>query len=292
MKLAAALLTVCLLAGAGCGGGGGGKAVSTAAAPVNLMYKTMGGQPTQYKMTSSVTVNLQGSTDTWISDIAYTVEVESIAADGAVTRRITFDGFSISTVSGGQPIPDPAALDYKGQYLVLKMGPNGEIADWKGLDGIRSYTSESRDLKNVLVQQMAQLFQPLPKEGVNVGSKWQTTFEMPVEIGGGEYNQKIVTDYEVTGFGQRSGRNCVRVRTLTIFQGQGSGTRGGGRQFWVDSQGGGKGELWFDYDNGVLVDYDAGGTADQNMSYERAGKEDVATEAITVDTQTKIKLVK
>ena len=292
MKLAAVLLTVCLVACAGCGGGGGAKAVSPTASPVTLEYKTGGGQPVQYKMTSSVTVNVQGATDTWISDISYTVKVESIATDGAITRRITFDDFSISSVSGGTPVPDPSAAGYKGQYLVLRMGPNGEVQDWKGLDGIHSVTAEDRDLRNVLVQQMAQLFQPLAKEPVNVGSKWQSTFEMPVEIGGGEFKQKVVTDYEVLGFGQRSGRNCARIRLLLVTQGEGSGTQGAGRQYWVDAQGGGKGEMWFDYDSGVIVDYNAGGTADQNMSYERAGKEDVATETSTVDTQTKIKLVK
>ena len=50
--------------------------------------------------------------------------------------------------------------------------------------------------------------------------------------------------------------------------------------------------MWFDFDNGLLVEYEMGVTADQNMSYERAGKTDVATEAATVDSQTKIKLVK
>jgi hypothetical protein len=42
----------------------------------------------------------------------------------------------------------------------------------------------------------------------------------------------------------------------------------------------------------VLVEFSVGVTADQSLSYERSGKEDVATEAATVDSETRIKLVK
>lgn len=290
MKLAAVVLALGLVFYLGCGGGGKTSVAPTA--PVKLDYKTLGGQLMQYKLTSSVTVNSQGSTESSISDITCSAKVESIGPDGVIVRRITLDDVSISSVSGGRPTPDPLAAEYKGQYLWLKMGPDGEILDWKGLDGISSYTADGRDLKNVFVLQMASLFRPLPKEAVTVGSVWQSVLEMPIRIMGGDFNQKVVTDFEVVGFGQRLGRNCAKIRTALVCSGEGTGFRGADRKFWVESQGQGKGEVWFDYDNGVMVEFSSNLTSDQTMKYERAGKEDVATEIATIDSEAKIRLAK
>jgi hypothetical protein len=273
-------------------GCGGKTSLSTNTQPVALAYKQLGGAPTQYKMTSSVTLNMMGNTSSWVSDMTFSARVESISADGVITRRLTFDSFSIFEQSGGKLEPDNAAPGYKGQYLWLQLGTDGKILDWKGLDGIRSYTTEDRDLKNVLVQQMASTFQPVPAEPVSTGSKWQRFLEIPVTIRGGDYTQKIATDYEVLGFGQRMSRNCVKVQTRAAVEGKGSGTRGGDKQFWVETKGVGKGFLWFDYDNGLLVEYEANVTADQTLRYERTAKTDIATEAATIDSRMTIKLVK
>jgi hypothetical protein len=289
MKYLVWLALLALAFSAGCGGK---SALSTVSQPVTLAYKQVGDQYSQYKMSSSVTVNMQGTTTSSVSDITYSARIESLATDGMIVRRLVFDAFSIFEQSGGRLEPDAAAAGYKGQYLWLKLGPQGEVVEWKGLDGIRSFTAEDRDLKNVLVQQMASTFQPLPSEAVNVGSTWHRSIEIPVNIRGGEFKQKIATDYEVIGFGQRSGRNCAKVQTKALLQGEGSGSRGGDRQFWLKSDGAGKGSIWFDYENGLLVEYEMKVTANQTLSYERAGKTDVATEAMTVDSQNQIKLVK
>jgi hypothetical protein len=87
-------------------------------------------------------------------------------------------------------------------------------------------------------------------------------------------------------------RNCVKVQTRAAVEGKGSGTRGGDKQFWVETKGVGKGFLWFDYDNGLLVEYEANVTADQTLRYERTAKTDIATEAATIDSRMTIKLVK
>jgi hypothetical protein len=290
MKLAAVVLVSGLAFCLGCGGGGKTSVAPTE--PVKLEYKSLGGQPAHYQLTSSVTVNFEGSTESSISDIKYTAKVESIGPDGVIVRRITIDDISISEISGGRPTPDPAAAEYKGQYLWLKMGPAGEVLDWKGLDGISSYTAEGRDLKNVFVLQIASLFRPLPKEPITIGSTWQDVLMVPIQIRGGDFTQKATTEFEVTGFGQRAGRNCVKIRATGMYLGEGTGTRRGDRKFWVESEGAGKGEVWFDYENGLMVEFISSVTADQSMSYERAGKEDVATEAATVDSDVRIKLIK
>jgi len=289
MKYLVWLALAVLVVSAGCGGK---SALSTAPQAMTLAYKQVGDQYTQYKMSSSVTLNMQGTTVSSVSDITYSARIESLATDGMIVRRLVFDEFSIFEQSGGRLEPDAAAAGYKGQYLWLKLGPQGEIVEWKGLDGIGSYTAEDRSLKNVLVQQMASTFQPLPSSEVNVGSTWQRSINIPVIIRGGEFTQKISTDYEVLGFGLRSGRNCVKIQAKAALEGEGSGSRGPDRQFWLNSKGSGKGSIWFDYENGTLVEYEMKVTANQVLRYERAGKADVATEESTVDSQVHIKLAK
>jgi hypothetical protein len=287
MKSVAALLALGMLC---CWGCAGTPAVTTTGEPVSLHYSALGGRPFPYKMSYTVTVNVEGSTETWVSDIVYSAKVDTVTPDGSVIRRITFDDFSISTYSGSAPTPDPAAAGYKGQYMWLPIGPEGEIGDWKGLDGIRTYTADSRDLRDVLVQQMAMLFRPLPSEPVTIGATWQRKLEQPLMIMGGDFTQRTTVDYEVIGFGRRADRNCVKIRMTAAVAGEGKGLRGGGRNFWVKSAGDGKGEIWFDYENGLPVEYSLRTTVNRSLSYERAGKEDVATETSTVDTESKIKL--
>jgi hypothetical protein len=137
---------------------------------------------------------------------------------------------------------------------------------------------------------MTLLYQPLPKDPVTVGSTWQNNLEMPVTMRGSEFKQTVSANYEVTGFGQKSGRTCAKVHLTTTAKVEGSGMRGADRQFWVESSAAGKGELWFDYANGLPVEFTLRLTRDQVMRYERAGKEDVATEASTIDSEVKIKL--
>jgi hypothetical protein len=286
MKLVSALLVLGVLACWGCGG----QTVLTTSEPVKLEYSSLGGTTFPYKWAYSVTMNVEGSTDTWVSDITYVARVDTIDPEGSIIRRLTFDAFSITRYSGAAPAPDPDAVGYKGEYLWLKMGPAGQVTDWKGLDKIKSYTSEGKNLTDVLIEEIAILYQPLPKDPVTVGSTWQSSLEMPVMTRGGEFKQTIKVNYEVTGFGMRAGRACAKVRLTTVARTEGSGMRGVDRQFWVESSGGGKGELWFDYGKGLPVEFNLRTTLDQVMRYERAGKEDVTTETSTVDSEVKIKL--
>jgi hypothetical protein len=290
MKLVAVVLALGLLVCLGCSSKP--PVGNVAGEAIKLEYKTLGGLPTSFKMAYSITTNVAGSTQSWMSDIAYTSKVDSIAPDGTIVRRVTFGDFSISELSGGAPTPDPEAAGYKGQYLWLKLGPAGEVVDWKGLDAIRNFTPEQRDLKSVLVMLMAFANPPLPVEAATVGTKWQTKVEMPIVMGGGDFKQTVTTDYEVVSFGTRAGASCARIRIASTYAGSGTGFRSADRKYWLDQEGSGKGEMWFDYNAGLAIEYSLDLTADQVMKFERAGKEDIATETSTVDSGIKIKIVR
>ena len=43
-----------------------------------MEYSSVGGTTFPYKMSYSVTMNIEGSTDTWVSDITYVAKVDTI----------------------------------------------------------------------------------------------------------------------------------------------------------------------------------------------------------------------
>ena len=139
---------------------------------------------------------------------------------------------------------------------------------------------------------MVQLFQPMGKEEVGVGSTWQQVIEIPVRRRGGEMNQKVIVDYTVEGFGKKAGRPCVKLKTKARYEGEGEGEMAGGKKFWINAVGEGDGEIWFDYVNGLPVESSGTITVTSDFSYERAGKEDVKTQTATIDIEEKIKLIK
>jgi hypothetical protein len=278
-----AVLTVVI----GCGGG-----LDTTPRSVSLAYKQMGGEYVQYKSSTSITYNVEGKVQSALHDIVYSVKIDSIAPDGTIDRRLKFDEFVMGEMSGGKLALDPDASKYKGESLWLKLGPEGELLDWKGLDGIRGYTISDQSLKDDIVQMMVQFFQPLGRDEVNIGSTWQRSIEIPVKRRGGELTQRATIGYTVEGFGMKGGRSCVKMKTRVQLSGEGSGEISGGKKFWVDAEGEGEGELWFDYAEGLPIESSGSATITSDFSYERAGKEDVASEYATIDVETKMKLVK
>ncbi|MFH1312975.1 MAG: hypothetical protein ABIJ00_07070 [Candidatus Eisenbacteria bacterium] len=287
VRFASWVLLAVLTVVVGCGGG-----LDTTPKSVSLAYKDMGGEYVQYKSSTSIIYNVEGRVQSALHDIIYSVKVDSIAPDGAIDRRLKFDEFVMGELAGGRLELDPNASKYKGENLYLKLGPEGQLLDWKGLDGIRGYTISDQSLKDDIVQMMVEFFQPLGKEEVTVGSTWQRFIEIPVKRRGGEITQKATISYTVEGFGTKGDRPCVKIKTKVQLSGEGSGEISDGKKFWVEAEGKGEGELWFDYVDGLPVESSGTATITSDFSYERSGKEDVTSEYATIDVESKMKLVK
>jgi hypothetical protein len=270
----------------GCGGG-----LDTTPKSVSLAYKPMGGEYVQYKSSTSITNNVEGRVQSALHDIVYSVRIDSIAPDGTIDRRIKFDEFVMGELAGGTLALDPDASKFKGEDLYLKIGPDGELINWKGLDGVSGYTISDQSLRDDIVQMMVQFFQPMGQEEVTVGSTWHRKLEIPIKRRGGEIRQSITMDYTVEGFGTKGGRPCVKIKSKVDLAGEGEGEMSDGKKFWIDSAGGGKGEMWFDYVAGLPVESSGTATISADFSYERAGKEDIASEFATIDVETKMKLI-
>jgi hypothetical protein len=288
MRFAMWLTLASLIIALGCGGGGG---LSTGPQTVSLAYKDAGGEYVQYKASTSITYNVGGTIRQSLHDITYSVRVDSIYEDGTIDRRLKFDDFVMGELSGSRLELDPDAEKYRGEALYLKIGPDGELLDSQGLDGIRGYTVSEKNLKDDIIQMMAEFFQPLSDEDVGVGSTFQRVVEIPVRRPGGDIDFSITIDYKVEGFGKKDGRSCVKMKTESLIEAEGEGERGGGRKYWVALTGDGDGEFWFDYENGIAVESSGKATITSDFSYERAGKEDVATQFATIDVETKTKII-
>jgi hypothetical protein len=284
MRIASLALLAGLILCLGCGGGG----LQTTGEPVTLTYGDLGGVPVEYDVDLSVTTG-EGSRN-WISSFDVSMTVEELTADGGINRRFDFDNFAVTNYSGSTPEPDPNAGEYSGEFLILKQDAEGKILDWRGLDGIKGSTPGGPRFKFLLVYVMFRMNQPPPADAVTVGSTWQGTFETPVRMAGNEVAMKGKLDYEVVGFGTRAGRDCVKIKSGILIDGIGDRTVGEKNEVSFEHHEEGRGEIWWDYANGVIVEFTCDSSANQTYRRERAGKTDVTTDHSGVDSEIKIEM--
>jgi hypothetical protein len=269
-----------------CGGGGGGVSPSE----VTLEYKSLGNEYVRYKANTNIETNVGGQTRSWLSETVASVKVISMNEDGSVVRSLKYDEFTMGEISGtGTLAPNPNAEDYVGESLQFTIDADGGLVDWKGLDGISGMTVEGNAYRDFIVQQLAEIYQPLPDHPVSVGDKWQHTVKTVIPVGGGDLHNEVRIDYELVGFGKKNGRQCAKIETDYTITGDATGRRRG--KFWITVTGAGSGEIWFDYNGGLMVEYGEKVTLTRDYSYERAGEEDVASQTTTVDREFKVKLI-
>jgi len=224
-----------------------------------------------------------------MSETRASVAVVAMPDDGSIVRSLTYTGFTMGTISGtGSLRPDPVADEYVGENVQFTIDKDGLLTDWRGLDGITGMTVEGNNYTDFIMQQLTEMYQPFPDHALKVGDTWQRSIETSIPVGGGDLANKIQVDYELVGFGGKSGRNCARIKTKYSIAGSADGRRRG--RFWIDVIGEGSGEIWFDYTAGVLVEFDKKVTITRELRYERAGEEDVATQTTSIAREFKVKM--
>jgi hypothetical protein len=268
-------------------GCGGGPAVQRAAQPVKLEFRDKGDY-LDYVADFGIDTNMGGSVISWLTTFEFKVKVDSIT-EATAERRFEFGKFTVTRIRAERPEPDPNAPEYEGTTLWLKMDPDGSLSDWKGLDAVRGRTVDGRSFKEYIVYQLLAMFQPPPDEPVNAGSTWQDQFAMEIRTGAVKAGFTTTIDYTVEGFGVLNGRECAKINIAVDIAAEGEGSIGGKETSMMDS-GGGTGEIWFDYASGLIVEYNYKTTTTRETRTERAGKEDITTDVITLDSVIKIKL--
>ncbi len=273
-------------------GCGGKTALEKTEEKVKLEYGKLNGKEVTYKISSNTNYNFASIERQALSELTYTVKVDSIHPDGTIDRTIRFLDFVMSQIGGsGKLEATPDLEKYKGEWLYMRIGKDGKLVDWKGLDGIRGHTVSDESLRDQMVLGMLQLFQPFTDDEVGIGSTWRREIEMPIGMRGGDMTHKAIIDYEVEGFGNKDGRRCVKIKTKSQIDANGEGEMGG-KKFWVNITGSGSGTVWFDYTEGLIVEGYHKSVMTIDLSREVAGKEDVTTDTGTLDVESKVKLVK
>lgn len=268
-----------------CGGGGS----SVVPGEVVLKYQSLDNEYVQYKANTNIDTNIGGQTRTWMSETKASVKIIDMKEDGTIVRSLKYDDFTMGEISGtGTLVPNPSADDYIGESVQITIDGEGKLVDWKGLDGVSGMTVEGNAFRDFIIQQLDEMYQPLPDHPLTVGSKWQRIVSTTIPVGGGDLLNRNQIDYELVGFGKKGGRECARIKTKHTVTGDASGRRRG--KFWITVVGDGSGEIWFDYANGLMVEYSKKVTLTREYSYERAGETDVASQVTTVDREFKVKL--
>jgi hypothetical protein len=285
MRLIASMMILATILVLGCGGG---PALQQSAQPETLKFTDLGGAYLNYVADFGIDTNFEGSVVSWLSTINFKVKVDSIT-DKVAERRFEFGKFTVTTIQGERPEPDPNAPEYEGTTLWLQMDPEGGVVDWKGLDVVRGRTVDGRSLKDYIVYQLVSMFQPPPDKPVNTGSTWQDEFVVKIRTGAVDADFTTRINYTVEGFAMRKDRNCAKIKTDLMITAKGEGTIGG-KETSFESEAEGQGEIWFDYVNGVMVEFNNKTTTTRQTRTERVGKEDIISEAITLDSVVKIRL--
>jgi hypothetical protein len=268
--------------------GGGSSRVSPT--EVTLQYGALDNADVHYKANTNIDTNVGGQTRTWLSETKATVAVVAMPDDGSIVRSLTYTDYTMGEISGtGALVPNPEADEYVGESVQFTIDKDGKLAEnWRGLDGITGMTVEGLSYTAFIMQQLTEIYQPLPDYPVSVGGKWQHSIETIIPVGGGDLINKITIDYELVGFGQKSGRDCARIKMKHVIMGSAQGRRRG--KFWMTTTGEGGGEIWFDYTAGLMVEYGVEETITRDLRYERAGEEDVASVTTSVVREFKVKL--
>ncbi len=286
MRFASFALLAGLVFWLGCGGGGGSTTMT--GEPVTLAFGDLGGEPVNYKADLGVSTG-EGARN-WITSFEVAIKVEEITPEGGINRRFDFDNFAITNYSGSTPEPDPNAADFSGEFLTMQQDAEGNIIDWRGLDGIKGGVPGYPRFKDMLVYVMFLFTQPPSSDPVTAGSTWQHTFETPLRIAGNQVAMKGDISYEIDGYGQRAGRDCVKIKSKIRITGAGDRLVGDKQEPSFEHEQEGRGEIWWDYVNGVVVEFSWDSSSNQTYRRAVAGATDVTTDYSSVDSEIKIRM--
>jgi hypothetical protein len=217
---------------------------------IQLGYKPTAGSTAKYKISSSseFSQSMMGQEQTFgsTSDQLMKLHIASIQ-NGAINYDISYENVSIESSVPGIPDMDTYKKELLQSNITVQSDAMGKVGKISGVDAIKKTTTG----KNIEVA-IKNLFLVFPAKAIKIGETWPEEQTNSVVSGPLEIEIKSSTVYRFVGVEKHMNKECYRFDSETKITLSGAGEQGGmGLEY--EGSGGGKGVVYFDYLNGLIV---------------------------------------
>ncbi|MGB9561875.1 MAG: hypothetical protein ACPL6C_03575, partial [bacterium] len=135
--------------------------------------------------------------------------------------------------------------------LTLQLDAEGKVVDWSGLTTV-GFNEAGIDEGEMIANTYA-IFGIIhfPLDTVKPGANWSRTFPIKLSTKKGTVEQLIEKNYYLKGFEIKDNRACARIETNIKVEVSGEGIVEN-EKYYTKGEGKGKGEIFFDVENGCL----------------------------------------
>ena len=244
--------------------GCGGKALEGAfrTEGIALSYSSAVGKTFNYESKSDgisdFSISGQTSSTLYKQVIQQDIVIES-ASDTEIACKYIYNAIEAGTFVDGNYHAEKEEDELVGQYLTIKINKaDGKMNGWEGLEDL-DYSESGMDEAEGMANDMSSIvFNWFPTEKVMIDSKWEVVNDTRNTLEeGGFVEEHRVKSYHLVDFVLYKGRKCAKILIgveITVDN-ETSVDDGEGNEYEVISSGMGEGdgELYFDFENGIVV---------------------------------------
>jgi hypothetical protein len=232
MCVVAALVTIVAagLLGSGCAPGSGKEIVVEGPVTIDRVFEEGAQFRYRFRVDNQSGVKRTAYEQTIYSqtELKTTNTVNSASAD-AVEMSMRFDYAVGSVTISDQVTPDETVASLGGKQLDFSLTPEGDVVAWTGLSG--------EDYLEAGAGQMAMLlydvFPPLPDGPVEIGTTWETDYDIPDITSAVNRDFVGETKYTVVAFKEKYEIPCIEIKRVTTFEFEGRAEQAG--EVWLMS---------------------------------------------------------
>ncbi|MFP4460015.1 MAG: hypothetical protein ACLFSQ_10560 [Candidatus Zixiibacteriota bacterium] len=180
--------------------------------------------------------------------------------DEEIKVSYTFGQMESGTfVNGEIQESDDEEDELEGQTLTIIVNrEDGKMKDWEGLQELTFDEAGMNRGESMANDYTSIIFDYFPPKPVKIGSKWDVTNETKTSLEDGGFNEQSRTkEYELVDFVMYKGHKCAKVKvTIDInvnTETSGEDANGNSYDVIAEGMGEGRGEFYFDFENGHLV---------------------------------------
>ncbi len=287
----ALLLIPLLVVGCAVTSGGKGEITPMGEQKIMLSYQPSEGETLIYKTESN------GIVQVFVEDYSQTSQTHSTSIDtfiylgedsvGQKRFKFSFGEIKATKIEQGEIETDETQKELEGEELLLTIGKDWELKQWRGLEGI-GYDESGVDRGELIANSYtAFTLVHLPDSAIHKGFGWQQKFSLKLDTRKGTTEQQITKKYKVRGFTVEDDHNCAEIEVDVTVEVSGEGiteAEGEKYSYWSEGEGKGKGKVYFDYQNGYLYKGSTDWIIDFEITSESTSGE---TEHLTYSQETK-----